>query len=105
MAPKTGQVLSATGPGKIENVFLKVRIVKPEVRQNRQAQQVRHYVPLTNWYMEMLNLVNDAKMLLSGEGLRQYLYFATAPENERLLLSQRKQVIIQGLGLRQPDLP
>lgn len=105
MVPQPRQVLSATDSRPIENVFLEVQIVKPKVRQNPQGQQVRHYILLTKWYIEILVLVNDGQMLLSGETIREYLYFATAPGNERLLVSQRKQAIIQGLDLRQPDLP
>lgn len=103
--PMPGSIHSATGPGNVENVVLDVRIVKPEVRQNPGGQQVTHYLPLTKWYTELLILVDDGKTLLSGAAMRDCLYFATAPGNDRLLVSQRKQAIIHHLEVIQPGLP
>lgn len=105
MVPQPGMVISATGGGPVENVFLDIRIVKPEVRKDAHGREVKHYIPLTTWFREMLVLTNDDNMLLSGERMRNYLYFATAPGNDRLLISQKKQAIIQGLEAIQTNLP
>ncbi|KAI7774253.1 hypothetical protein LA080_009030 [Diaporthe eres] len=104
MSPQIAQMLTATGPEPVENVFLEVRIVKPEVTRNSQGQELRtgQYVPLTLWYPELLRIVNDGDTLLSGENMRNYLYFATAPGNETLYVSQRKQAIVDGLPVVQP---
>ncbi|KAK7702813.1 hypothetical protein SLS64_009423 [Diaporthe eres] len=104
MSPQTAEMLTATGPRHVENVFLEVRIVKPEVTRNSQGQELStgQYVPLTVWYPELLRIVNDGDTLLSGENMRNYLYFATAPGNETLYVSQRKQAMIDGLPVVQP---
>lgn len=57
------------------------------------------------WFKESLHIVEDNDMVLSRETMRNYLYFATVPGNDRLLVSQRKQAIVDGLSVVQPALP
>lgn len=71
----------------------------PEYKKNTQGQKVLtgKYEPLTVWYPEMLRVVNDNDTLLSGATMRNYLYFATAPGNNRLFVSQKKNGIVASL--------
>ena len=84
---------------------MEIRIVKCDIVKNAAGQQVRDWKPLTIWFTELLRIVNDGESLLSGEAMRNYLYFATAPGNDRLIVSQRKQAIVDGLPTVQPALP
>jgi hypothetical protein len=49
----------------------------------------------------MLRLVEENDSLLSGETMRNYLYFATTPGNDKLYVSQRKNAIVEGLPVVQ----
>lgn len=102
-SPTMAQMLTAGGMRDVYNVFLEIRIVKPEVKKNAQNQEVLtgKHVPLTPWYVEMLRLVEDNDSLLSGETMRNHLYFATAPGNDKLYVSQRKNAIVEGLPVVQ----
>ncbi|KAG8165701.1 hypothetical protein KVR01_004253 [Diaporthe batatas] len=92
-----GMVTSATGGGPKLNVEWELRIVKRVLAQDAQGNMVEHYQPLTHWFGERCILVPHPQTLLSGETMRNFLYFATQPGNDRLLVSQRKQAIVDGL--------
>lgn len=93
------QMLTAAGVRNVWNMFLEIRIVKPEYKKNAQnvEEVTGNFEPLTPWYLEMLRLVEDNEDLLSGETMRKYLYFATAPGNEKLYVSQKKNGIFKDL--------
>lgn len=99
MAPTSAQIDTAAGPAQIQNVWLEVRIVAPEYKKNAQGQTVLtgKHEPLTVWYLEMLRVVNDNDTLLSGAMMGNYLYFATAPGNAQLFVSQKKNGIVASL--------
>lgn len=93
------EMLTAGGMKDVYNVFLEIRIVKPEVKKNAQNQEVLtgNHVPLTLWYVEMLRIVEDDESLLSGETMRNHLYFATAPGNDKLYVSSKKNGVVADL--------
>lgn len=66
---------------------------------------MRKWTPFTNWFSELLCIFDDGKPHLSRSGMQNYLYFATAPVKQRLLVSQRKHAIVDGLPVVQPPLP
>lgn len=93
-------MLTAVGMRNVENVFLEIQIVKPEYKKNAQTgvkETTGNFKPLTPWYLEMLCFVEDYEDLLSGETMRKHLYFATAPGNERLYVSQKKNGIFKDM--------
>lgn len=58
---------------------------------------------MTPWYSEDATIVPAAMVAaghthrLSGSGMRNYLYFATAPGNQTLFVSQKKNGIVDRL--------
>ncbi|KAM5436677.1 hypothetical protein McanMca71_001793 [Microsporum canis] len=55
--------------------------------------------PVSDWVLEH-GIVTPASLgtaRLSGDGMRQYLYFATAPGNAHLYVAEKKNGIVQQL--------
>lgn len=100
MVSQPGMVASATGGGRIQNVELEIRIMKRVLGDDAQGNVVEQCRPLTYWFKENCVLTDRPNTLLSGETMRQFLYFATQSGNDRLLVSQKKQAIIDGLEAR-----
>lgn len=51
--------------------------------------------PMTEWYKESCLVGSGSR--LSGCGMRQHLYFATAPGNHGLYVAQKKNGIVSQL--------
>lgn len=54
-------------------------------------------VPLTPWYLEVAVVNPTSTVRLSGAGMRQHLFFATAPGNGRLYVAVTKSGVVSQL--------
>lgn len=83
--PDRSKVLIDTpnGPCWRNHVRLEMQIVKEDG------------TPMTEWYKERCVVGSDPR--LSGLGMRQHLYFATAPGNHALYVAQKKNGIVEQL--------
>ena len=59
------------------------------------------YSPFTSWFVESAvvvpNVLGQDQMRLSGNGMRQILFFATSPGNATLYVAEKKSGIISQL--------
>lgn len=84
-----GQVTVMTANKSIERDWLQVDI---QLRNQNGA-------PVSEWIMEDVAVVDDGDDVdrLSGEQIRNHLYFATSPGNQYLYISDTKTGIMQQL--------
>ncbi|KAK7747972.1 hypothetical protein SLS53_001224 [Cytospora paraplurivora] len=90
-------IVTPTREDIVGTVSLKIRIIKKITQDTDDQMAAEQWSPLTTWFTETVRIVKDNDVLLSGAEMRNHLFFATAPGNDRLLISERKQAIIDAL--------
>ncbi|ROW14701.1 hypothetical protein VPNG_03744 [Cytospora leucostoma] len=95
-------IVTAAKREVVETVLLTIRIIKRITQDADNQMAAEQWLPLTPWFTENVRVVKDDRILLSGAKIRDHLFFATAPGNDRLLISQRKQAIIDALPASHP---
>lgn len=84
--PDTGMVNTAIGLHTAEHVMMEMRVMTPT--------STGTYAPLTVWFVENLRIVDDDDVLLSGEVMRNHLFFATPPGNDHLIVARSRQTLM-----------
>jgi hypothetical protein len=80
-------------------IFTNVESTSAELRILRHDQANNMLVPMTPWFVENFVIRDDSPnvSLLSGREMRNWLYFATAPGNQELFVSVKKNGIMSKL--------
>jgi len=82
-----GQVIVGTAGGavRLHQLYIEMQITKADG------------TALTPWYLETAVVNPQATSRLSGKGMRNHLYFATAPGNTALYVAVKKNGIMTQL--------
>ena len=78
-------IVSANGLSRLQRVDLELCITKFDMIVNQ-------FIPMTDWFTEkfVIRPFTPFTYLLSGNKMRQHLFFATAPGNQTLYVAGRK---------------